>query len=157
VGNIGPSHGHHFKKVDVSNHEALILGNCNSMEARDEDFCRKGVAVKVGSSSSPEKRRSDSHTSSEQQEPYNDIAQETEQPSDVSTIENADGRARRYVRVNVTRSRTFGPTKFVFEDNGKRKRSTLKNDWKQIQYNGEWVWAFQSRKTVYFSTSRALG
>ena len=61
--------------------------------------------------------------SSEQQELYNDIAQETEQHFDVGTVENADGRARDYVEVNVTRiPHTFRPDEFVFKDIRKHRK-----------------------------------
>ncbi|CZT43170.1 uncharacterized protein RSE6_03164 [Rhynchosporium secalis] len=86
--------------------------------------------------------------SSEQQEPYNDVAQGTEQP--------AGSRARGYMEVIVTRiSHTFRPDEFVFKDIREHRKSTMKENWEQIQYDGEWVWAFQGKRTTYYS--RTLG
>jgi hypothetical protein len=66
-------------------------------------------------------------------------------------VGNADGKARDYVEVKVTRNpRNFRPDELVFKDIRKHKTSTVKEQCEKIQYNGEWVWAFHGRNTTIF-------
>jgi hypothetical protein len=59
---------------------------------------------------------------------------------------------RDYVEVKVTRNpHSFRGEEFVFEDIRKHKRSTVKEQCEQLQYNGEWVWAFHGRTLLSFT------
>ncbi|KAE8442160.1 hypothetical protein EG329_003811 [Mollisiaceae sp. DMI_Dod_QoI] len=94
---------------------------------------------------------------SEQQGSSSYVAAEAEPPYDDGTAENADGRgAGRYVQVNVTRiNHSFRADEYIFKDSRNHRKSTTKDEWEQIQYNGDWVWAYRGRRTTYIS--RRLG
>jgi hypothetical protein len=81
------------------------------------------------------------------------VTAQVELPYDDRTAENADGSgARRYVEVNITKiSHTFRADEYLFMDSRNHRKSPTKDDWEQIQYNGEWVWAFRGRRTTYIS------
>jgi hypothetical protein len=76
-----------------------------------------------------------------------------EPPYNVGTVDNADRRrARDYVEVSVTRiPHTLRADEYVFMDSRSHRKVTTKDEWKQIQYNGDWMWAFEGRRTTYLS------
>ena len=75
------------------------------------------------------------------------------QPEPSSSYAGAQpGSSSSNVEVNVTKiSHTFRPDEYIFTDSRNHRKSTIKDDWQQIQYNGEWVWAFYGRRTTYIS------
>ena len=75
------------------------------------------------------------------------------QPEPLSSYGEAQpGPSSSYVEVSVTRiSHTFRADEYLFTDSRNHRKSTIKDDWEQIQYNGEWVWAFHGRRTTYIA------
>ncbi len=93
---------------------------------------------------------------SAQQGPSSYAEAEAGPPYNDGTAENADGEgeAVRYAEVSVTRiTHSFRADEYIFKDSGNNRRSTTKDEWEQIQYNGDWAWAYRGREATYISKS----
>ncbi|KAH7129631.1 hypothetical protein B0J13DRAFT_140058 [Dactylonectria estremocensis] len=75
-------------------------------------------------------------------------------PSRVSG-DGSDGNTGQYVEVTVEKiTHTFSADDFVFRDAKGKKKTTKKEDWESGKYQGDKIWMFRGKKTVYFSRKK---